>query len=180
MKKLISLLSLVVAFAATNSHAAIINVQPVVGGYYDLTFNPIPPTFPNLANPYIVQVDVYMNVVSLGPNEDSFGTAAFSFETEPIGGGYIKPSLDAGGWAANPLGNTDSNGAAPGGVVPVIATNADLGVKITKASWFRWLPVPSPMLPTNDATSVNQAVPSDTRYCLVPHFLKRGSDTPLH
>jgi hypothetical protein len=124
MKKLISLLSLVVACIATNTHAAIINVQPVVGGYFDFAFTPIPT--PTGSQPHIVQIDVYMDVVSLGPGEDSFGTAAFSFDTHTYFGN-IKPSLDAGGWAAAAHGNTDSNGPVPGGVVPLIATNADLG-----------------------------------------------------
>jgi hypothetical protein len=124
MKKLISILSLVVACVATNSHAAIINVQPVEGGFYDLAFNPIPRPS-NSFEPHIIQVDVYMDIVSLGPGEDSFGTAAFSFQTSsPIGTIIPSPGI---GWNANPLGNTDINGPAPGGVVPVIATNADLG-----------------------------------------------------
>jgi hypothetical protein len=127
MKKLISILSLVVACVATSTHAAVISVQPVVGGYYDLSFNPIPPVYRFMINPHIIQVDVYMTAESLGPGEDSFGYAAFSFVTQPsFGYGSIKPSI-VPGYSAHPYPNVDINGSAPGGLNQLFATNADLG-----------------------------------------------------
>lgn len=122
-----ALLSMTVAHV----QAAVISVQPVVAGFFDTNFNPIPP-IPRIASgpvfPVVIQVDVMMAVLSLDPGEDSFGTAAFSFKfITPLGISQIMPDPDAGGWAANFI-NVDSNGAAPGGVVPLFATNGDLGV----------------------------------------------------
>jgi hypothetical protein len=127
-----------VGLSATAAQAAVISVQPQIAGYFNTDFSPAPFPTPlpgggttNPGIPQVVQIDVYMQVEQLLPGEDSFGTAAFSVQALPNIGpnahGEAHPDIDAGGWAANPLGNTDSNGAAPGGVVPVIATNADLG-----------------------------------------------------
>jgi hypothetical protein len=116
---------------ATNASAAVISVQPTIAGFFTPTFDPAPAPAPgtNPGVPLVVQVDVYMAVESLAPGEDSFGTAAFSVVGSGNPGylGQVAPDVDAGGWAANQLGNTDTNGAAPGGVFAVIATNADLG-----------------------------------------------------
>lgn len=119
-----------VGLLASNVQAAVISVQPTVAGYFDSAFNPIPAPVGSPGSPVVVQLDVYMEVLSLLPGEDSFGTAAFSFRVDsdcPELGGVCVADVDAGGWAANQLGNTDTNGASPGGVLPVIAGNADLG-----------------------------------------------------
>jgi hypothetical protein len=108
------------------THAAVISVQPQVGGFYTTTFDPIPPQ-PFYNHPVVVQIDVFMEVLSLAPGEDSFGLAAFSFYTEGACNCQLKPSEDAGGWNPAPHPNVDSNGPAPGGLVPLFATNADLG-----------------------------------------------------
>jgi hypothetical protein len=116
------------------SHAAVISVLPRLGAVYTTAFDPLPlpPNngfhVPNYSFPVVVQIDVYMEVESLAVGEDGFGTAAFSF-------GFfdgpcrcdIELSEDAGGWAAYPHPNVDFNGSAPGGIVPLFATNADLG-----------------------------------------------------
>jgi hypothetical protein len=135
--------SVLIAFAialctAAGSQAAVISVQPVIVGFFDTSFNQVAPPLPvpgggttNTGFPTIIQVDVYMEVLSLAPGEDSFGTAAFSFQAAAVFShtrATIVPDIDAGGWAAAAHGNTDSNGAVPGGVVPLIATNGDLGI----------------------------------------------------
>lgn len=127
MKKFIALLTVaVVGCAASLTQAANIQVQPNFIGYLDpVTFAPV--VSPTAGVPVVAQVDVFMNVVSLAAGEDSFGTAAFTVTHSGIGGATIIPSATAGGWAANPIPNVDSNGAAPGGLVPLFATNADLG-----------------------------------------------------
>jgi hypothetical protein len=122
--------------AAAGSHAAVISVQPVIAGYFDTSFTPVPFPTPlpgggteNTLSPTVVQVDVYIEVLSLAPGEDSFGTAAFSFDAAPSKPGTttIVPDIDAGGWAAFPFNIIDTNGAAPGGMAPPLVTNDDLG-----------------------------------------------------
>lgn len=113
-----------VGLLAASTQAAVIEVKPVVAGYFDSDFNPIPDG--HSASPVVVQVDVMMQVLSLAPGEDSFGTAAFSFDLYSYDSTLV-PDPDAGGWAPNsPV--VDSNGALPGGLVPIFATNGDLGV----------------------------------------------------
>jgi hypothetical protein len=123
--------------AAAGSHAAVISVQPVVALFVTPTFEPfLDPILPtpnggttNPGVPVVVQIDVYIEVLSLAPGEDSFGTAAFSFEMGPTipGTTTIVPSVDAGGWTPYPFFNVDTNGNAPGGIFPSVSTNADLG-----------------------------------------------------
>jgi hypothetical protein len=122
--------------AAAGSHAAVISVQPVIAAFYDTSFSPVPAPAPlpggGTANPgvaTVVQVDVFIEVLSLAPGEDSFGTAAFSFEMGPTipGTSTIVPDVDAGGWAPYPFAPVDTNGAAPGGVVSPLGNNGDHG-----------------------------------------------------
>ena len=108
---------------SNNSHAAVISVQPVIALYMNpTTFEPLAP-IPPLTNPgfpVVVQVDVFMEVVSLAPGEDSFGTAAFSFELASGNGvGTIIPDPEAGGWGARPLSGPP--------FIPIFANDADLG-----------------------------------------------------
>jgi hypothetical protein len=111
----------------------VISVQPVVANFLTPTFEPfLDPILPtpdggttNPGVPVVVQIDVYIEVLSLAPGEDSFGTAAFSFEMGP--GTDIIPDIDAGGWAAYQFNIVDINGNGPGGIVPPLAIDADLG-----------------------------------------------------
>lgn len=126
-----------VGLTATAAQAAVISVQPQIAAYFNPDFSPssfVPTPLPgggttNAGGPTVVQIDVYMSVDELLPGEDGFGTAAFSVQAAGnLGGqGQAGPDPEAGGWAAAQHGNTDTNGAAPGGVFPLIATNADLG-----------------------------------------------------
>jgi hypothetical protein len=125
----IAIVIAIMAVMANNALAAVISVQPVVAGYFDLAFNPIAPipagTNPN--HPVVLQVDVMMQVQSLSPGEDSFGFANFGFQfgsgEDPQG--EIVPEPGDGWNANNPT--VDSNGALPGGTVPLFALNADFG-----------------------------------------------------
>jgi hypothetical protein len=125
MKKMCTVAAIaavLVGFFALQGQAAVIAVNPVVGGWYDTGFNPIAPvpagTSPGV--PVIVQVDLMMQVLSLGAGEDSFGNAGLSIQkTGPlaeVGIGY-QPN--------NPT--VDSNGALPGGLVNMFGQNADYG-----------------------------------------------------
>jgi hypothetical protein len=110
-------------------HAAVISVQPVIAGYFTLDFVPLASLkglLPGL--PVVAQIDIMMEVVSLSPGEDSFGTAAFTLQGTPLPGslGQAIPDIDAGGWAGN-LIHVDTNGSAPGGVLPLFPLNADWG-----------------------------------------------------
>jgi hypothetical protein len=123
--------------AAAGSQAAVISVQPVIAGFLNPDFSPssfVPVPLPgggttNAGGPTVVQIDVYIEVLSLAPGEDSFGTAAFSFEMGPTipGTTTIVPDADAGGWAAYQFVIVDINGNGPGGFVPPLAIDADLG-----------------------------------------------------
>jgi hypothetical protein len=111
------------------ANAAVIDVTLQIGGYYDADdFSPLPPPWQGLpcCDPVVVQVDVYMAVLSLDPGEDSFGSAEFSIKPKNQFGSQVVPDLDAGGWAALPR-ISDTNGNAPGGIMPSFAINADLG-----------------------------------------------------
>jgi hypothetical protein len=120
--------------------AAVVSVQPVVGGYFDTAFNPIPAPMPigmgtaNTGVPTVVQIDIYMSVLELAPGEDSFGTAAFSIQHQGFPGflGAIEPNVSAGGYNAYLYPLVDINGPVPPGAnTPLFAQNADLGVSPT-------------------------------------------------
>jgi hypothetical protein len=85
-----------VTLSSAVCHAAVISVQPTVGGFFTTAFDPIPPQ-PFYNFPVVVQIDVSMEVLSLAP-------------------------------APHP--NVDSNGPAPGGVVPLFPTNGDIGLDV--------------------------------------------------
>lgn len=138
MKKFFALLAIAaIVVSVSVAQAAVINVQPRIVGILDpTTFAPIPGAVftdkeykkdPSVTSSVVAQIDIYMNVESLGAGEDSFGTAAFSVTYDGLSGATVIPDPEAGGYAANPIPNVDSNGPAPGGLVPVFATNADLG-----------------------------------------------------
>jgi hypothetical protein len=129
MNRILRIFLILISIATvTPADAAVIDVTVQIGGYYDADdFSPLPFWLP-CCDPVVVQVDVYMAVLGLDPGEDSFGSAEFSIKAANQFGSQVVPDPEAGGWAANPIPNVDSNGAAPGGLVPVFATNADLGI----------------------------------------------------
>jgi hypothetical protein len=110
----LSLMLFVMACSSSiSSNAAVISVQPVVAGYFDTSFTPVPPPWLGVptGEPVIVQIDVMMEVISLAPGEDGFGSAGFSFN---LSSGLA----DVAGWNLNDT-QLDTNGAAPGGLVPI-------------------------------------------------------------
>lgn len=141
MKRIMSVLAIAaVAVFAANVDAAVISVQPSIAGYFDTAFNPIPAPASrpgggtdNTGAPTVVAVDIHLSVQSLDAGEDSLGTAAFTIAHSGNPGflGQIEPNVDVGGYAAYPYPNVDSNGALPGGSVPLFANNADLGTSST-------------------------------------------------
>jgi hypothetical protein len=113
---------ILITISSAACHAAVISVQPVIAGFFDpITFVPLPPialdTNPGFS--VVVQVDVMMEVISLAPDEDRFGTAAFRFDLSSSGSSQIVKDPDAGGWAQNPQ-QVDINGPAPGGILPIL------------------------------------------------------------
>lgn len=110
-----------VTLSSAICHAAVISVQPVIAGYFNpTTYDPIPP-IPAGVNPgftVVVQVDVMMEVISLGPGEDAFGSAAFSFDLSSPGGLSQIEEVQGIGWSQNDI-PIDTNGSAPGGQLPI-------------------------------------------------------------
>lgn len=126
MKKMLAVAAVaavLVGMFALQGQAAVISVTPVVGGYYDLGFNPIAPVPPGTSpgTPVVVQIDVMMQVLSLEAGEDSFGNTGFSIQ-------HAGPMAEVGiGWQPNNP-TVDSNGALPGGLVNMFGQNGDYGV----------------------------------------------------
>lgn len=139
MKTRYAIVAVVVSVLAFSSpyrtNAAEISIQPVIGGFFDTAFDPIPPVpsgyYPG--GPVIVQVNVMMRVVSLAPGEDGFGQATFDFDwSSAFPSNGIEPSPFLPVW--NPENYPiDTNGAAPGGNQPLFFQNEDLGPQDLKA-----------------------------------------------
>jgi len=111
--------------AAPLASAASFTLTPtVVAAFQPGTFDPIPGT-PDTqtldGNDRVFQIDYNIGVSDLQPGERGFGSTGFNIILSP---GLIEGG--AGGWAAN-ISTTDSNGLAPGGIVPLYSTNADVG-----------------------------------------------------
>lgn len=124
MKGLSAAVAIAAATIGAASNAATITVNQVVAGAFDLGFNPIPVPDLNLYTagvPLILQVDYTVSVTNLQPGERGFGNVGFNIAAGP---GVVEAG--AGGWAPN-IATTDSNGAIPGGTVPLFSTNADAG-----------------------------------------------------
>jgi hypothetical protein len=123
---------ILVTLSSAVCHAAVISVQPRLGGFYTTSFDPLPPIYPgpNPGFPVVVQVDVTMQVLSLAPGEDSFGLAGFSFDLSGNSPGELVPDPDAGGWSPSPLGFLPPP-PSPGINLPAIAYNEDSGVSST-------------------------------------------------
>jgi hypothetical protein len=127
-RKSIALMMFAMAsICSADSPAAVISVQPVVAGYFTSDYYPIPPIPPrhNPGVPIVIQIDVYLEVLSLEPGEDSFGSVEFSFLPSPpwLYSGIV---ADVAGWGGAFHPNVDSNGSTPGGNVPVFVFNGDL------------------------------------------------------
>lgn len=109
-----------VGLVAVGAQAGTFSVTPSVAGYFDAGFNPIPAPAPgtNPGSPVVIQVDINMEVLSLDAGEAGFANAGFNL--------VLTGLTDLAGWGPDSR-TVDSNGALPGGVVPLWATNVDAG-----------------------------------------------------
>jgi hypothetical protein len=121
MKKFSALIAAVVVCFAAQAHALTVTVTPTVTKAFDLAFADIPlpdiNTFPGFAAIY--QVDLMMSATNLQAGEAGFANAGFSVTLDNL-------TDAAGGWQPNTT-QVDTNGAAPGGLQPLFATNVDGG-----------------------------------------------------
>lgn len=122
MKKFFALLTaVVVSFSAAQSHAIQITLTPSVVGAFNAAFEPIalPDITTNPGFSAVYQVDFGITVTNVVAPESGFANVGFNI-------GLTNLTADSSGWAPN-TATVDSNGAAPGGVVPLFATNVDGG-----------------------------------------------------
>lgn len=130
MKKFFALLAVAaVSFSATQAHALNVALTPtIVNAYNNATdfvpLAPLPAGVPGTVvtefQAGVYQIDFAIDVTNLQAGEAGFANIGFNV--------VLGPGLttELGGWQPN--GQTvDSNGAAPGGVVPLFATNLDAG-----------------------------------------------------
>lgn len=111
---------------AAQSFAGTYSVTPVFAGAFstDGSFTPIAGYDPLSTVPAIVQVDLLLNTGGFGAGELGFANGVFTVEFE--GGGLS--NLSVPGYQASPVNPTvDSNGPTPGGQVPLVTDNTDIG-----------------------------------------------------
>lgn len=112
-----------VGMIAAQAQAGSFTLTPVVSASYDLAFTQdaaTRSTTDKAGGPGIWQVDIFMTVDSLEAGEAGFANTGFNAVFNGVSDGF-----DAG-WTANSA-TVDSNGALPGGIVPLFATNVDAG-----------------------------------------------------
>lgn len=119
-KKMLVLASAVAAVAGT-AQAASISLTPVVSGFFDAAFNPLPIPANNAA-PGVYQVDIYFGLGDLAAGQDGLGSTGFDFV---FSGANLAPNALAGWTANNP--SVDTNGAVPGGLANLFLVNTDGG-----------------------------------------------------
>ncbi len=116
-----------VAMIAVGAQAGSFSLATRIAAAFDpLTFAQLPtipnPIDTNLAGPVVYQVEVVMTVNSLDSGERSFANTGFNI----VFGGDTHDSGEAGWQPDTRLG--DSNGASPGGAVPLWFANIDAGI----------------------------------------------------
>jgi hypothetical protein len=120
-REILIIACLVAVFAAQSAHAISLTVSAQKVAVFDEVFNPLPMgTFYGF--PVIYQYDFSFTIHSLSPGEDGFGSLSFDVRLINL--------TDPYGWQSNSQ-TIDSNGTAPGGIMPIYATNADLGFSTT-------------------------------------------------
>lgn len=114
---------------AAQSFAATYSVQPVFVGAFNAAFEPIAGyDIGNTGNvPAVLQFDMIVNTSDFVLPQRGFANGVFSVN---LGSGLSNTS--AAGWNPSPIPNVDSNGATPGGVVPLLSDNADLAAQDLK------------------------------------------------
>jgi hypothetical protein len=116
-------LALTLVLAAAQSYAATISVEPVLAGAFttDGTFTPIDNFDP--ANPVaaVLQFDFLVSTGGYSAPEVGFANGVFTVTLE-----NLTPNGDVPGFQPATIPTVDSNGALPGGVVPLLSDLADL------------------------------------------------------
>jgi hypothetical protein len=115
--------------AAAQSFAATYSVAPAFVGAFstDGSFTPIAGYELNSGIPAILQFDMIVNTSGFDAPALGFANGVFT-----IGLSSGLSNTSAGGWNPSPIPNVDSNGATPGGVVPLLSDNADLAAQDLK------------------------------------------------
>jgi len=122
-----SLVAVLICVGATVAQAGVVTITPTVVARTDDAFAALPFTSP-AGGPItdgagVYQIDLNFTVSGLSGNERGFANTAFDAN---LSAGLA----DVLGWQAN-TATVDSNGAAPGGVVPSYNINTDAGANTT-------------------------------------------------
>ena len=147
IKRFLAAISLVTFFATANARAIVVDLIPQMVAAYDTAFTPIAlPTSPNCCvGETILQFDFSILASDLQSNEAGFGWIAFDIDLS----GAVVDAYNIG-W--NPDNFViDSNGAAPGGMLPLWSINEDTGT-------------PNDEIGILVAVASNITNPSDPRY----------------
>lgn len=113
--------------AAGQSLAATYSVVPQFAGALNAAFEPIAGYELGSGVPAILQFDLIVNTSDFALPQRGFANGVF---TITLGDGSTNTT--APGWNPSSIPNVDSNGAAPGGVVPLLSDNADLAAQDLK------------------------------------------------
>jgi hypothetical protein len=119
----------ILAVAPVAGEAATYSVTPVFAGAFtnDGTFTPIPNYDYGSRQPAILQFDFLVSTSGFAADQYGFANGVFTITPRPIVTNTSVP-----GWNPSHIPNVDSNGALPGGVVPLLADNADLAAQDLK------------------------------------------------
>jgi hypothetical protein len=115
--------------AAAQSFAATYSVTPVFIGAYttDGSFTPIADYSLSSGVPAVLEFDMAINTGGFDAPALGFANGVFT-----IGLSSGLSNTSAPNWNASPIPQVDSNGATPGGLVPLLADNADLAAQDLK------------------------------------------------
>lgn len=125
----LAILAILVA-APVARGSATYTVTPVFAGAFtnDGTFTPIPGyELFNIRRPAILQFDFLVSTGDFAADQYGFANGVFTITPHR----YLT-NTSVPGWNPSPIPNVDSNGARPGGVVPLLADNADLAAQDLK------------------------------------------------
>jgi hypothetical protein len=130
MVRQIASLAILTALAAAplTAFAAKYTVTPTFVGAFtnDGSFTPIPGRSLYSFLPAILQFDFIVSTSDFAADQYGFANGVFTIETSGL------TNTSAPGWNPSPIPNVDSNGATPGGVVPLLSDNADLAAQDLK------------------------------------------------
>lgn len=116
--------AIIAVTAVSQANASTFSITPTVIGFFDDAFGALPDyddTDPT-SGPAIVQVDFALTFSD--PTDASLGFGNIAFDVELLEG-LTENGLAPGWQAINP--QVDTNGAIPGGLLPLFANNGDFG-----------------------------------------------------